>query len=54
MYTNLKELLLSIRYQGKTYLNFKPFTLVEMMAFISLIILNRLIPSIWFEYKFEI
>ena len=51
--TNLKGLLSNIGHEGRTYSKFKPFTPNEMMAFIGLLILNRLQPSMQFEYKFK-
>ena len=46
---NLKVLLSYIYYQERTYSIFKYFTLVKMIAFIALIILNGLILSIIFK-----
>ena len=52
-YTNLKDLLSNIRYHSRAYSTFKPFSLLEIMKFIGLIIFNGLVPSTKFEYKFK-
>ena len=52
-YTNLKGLLSNIGHEGRTYSKFKPFTPNEMMAFIGLLMLNGLQPSMRFEHKFK-
>jgi len=52
-YTNLKGLLSNIGHNRRSYSRFKPFTPIEVIAHIGLIILNGLIPSMRFEYKFK-
>ena len=52
-YTNLKGLLSNIGHHSCTYSAFKPFSLLEIMNFIRLIIFNGLVPSMRFEYKFK-
>ena len=52
-YTNLKGLLSNIGHHGRTYSAFKPFSPLEIMNFIGLIIFNGLVPSMRFEYKFK-
>ena len=50
-YTNLKGLLPNIGYSRRSYSKIKPFIPIKMIAFIGLIILNELIPSMRFKHK---
>ena len=50
-YTNLKVLLSNIGNHGCTYSTFKPFSPLEIMNFIGLIIFNDLVLSMRLEYK---
>ena len=52
-YMNLKGLLSNIRHYSRIYSAFKPFSLLEIINFIALIIFNGLVPSMRFEYKFK-
>ena len=52
-FANLKGVSSNLGHEGKTHSKFKPFSPIEMMAFIGLATMNGLTPSMRFEHKFK-
>ena len=48
-----EELLSNIRSHRRTFSKSKLFVLIEIIAFVGIIILNHFNPSIYFKYKIK-